>query len=655
MENRENKVNEDYKKYYEKIEKIGKGGFGDVWKARLKSDKKEIRALKFIDLNDIRLKIKKNIRIKEPEKAMEKNIKYFRNEIKNMQLCSDNNRNENSVRYHEHFESKDEFVIVMELCDTDLVQILKQKEGFSIIEILKIMNQLNNTFKIMRKNNIVHRDLKLENILVKYKNAQKSDFLVKLSDYGISKKVTDTTMCYTHAGTSIYMAPEIIKGGENEGEKEKNIYYDEKCDLWSIGIMLYQMFFNDDPYKAENENALLKKIQLLKNKVINDKKNTGDRDLDNLIQNLLIEDPRERITWDAYFNHAFFKDEKNSEISIKILVTEKYKNKKIYFLENNANKDEEKFTELNNYNTEIYINNKIQKEFNKFFIPDKEGEYTIKLIIKNKITNCRSMFFNCENITSIDLSSFGSSKVTNTSEMFYKCFELREIIFGDFNTKNVINMERMFAKCKQLKKIDFPKSFVTENVTNMDLMFFGCETLEEINISFDTSKVTNMHGLFQECYLLKNLDLSSFKTDKVIDMSQMFLNCCNLTEIKIDPKNFNTTNVKNMSRMFSNCSSLQSFKFSGFRTDNVEFMCGMFNRCEKLENIDLSNFNTKKLKNMNYMFNDCINVRKIKLSSFTDKGDLEKKNLFTNCKNLKAVFAEQIVQKDFENIQFKKL
>ena len=671
----EDRIHENYEKYYQKIEKVGKGGFGEVWKAELKSDKNEIRALKFIDLNDIRQKLEENLDIDDHDIAMEKSIKDFKNEIKNMKLCSDENRNENSVRYYEYFESENELVIVMELCDTNLLKILAQnKEGFSTGEIFNIMNQLNKTFKIMRKNNIVHRDLKLENILVKYREDQDSDFMVKLSDYGISKKVTDSTMCKTHAGTSLTMAPEIlkgegnklengndpenIKGEENNPENRPKKLYDEKCDLWSIGIMLYQLYFRNYPFKGNTEPALLNNIKFKRNKVITDKNTTGDKNLDDLIKRLLIEDPRERISWEDYFNHPFFGDVIYSEIIIKILVAEKDINKNIYFLENinTANKEEEKFKALNNDNTELYIDNNIQKEFSKFFKPSKTGEYTIKLVIKTKITNCNNMFYNCKNITSVDLTSFDSSEVTDTSGMFRRCFHLKEIIFGDFNTENVTNMKHMFAKCRLLEKIEFPKSFVTKNVTNMALMFLGCETLKEIKVLFDTSKVTNMRGLFQNCFLLQKLDLSTFRTDKVNDMSQMFYKCCQLTEIIIDLKNFKTTNVKNMSRMFSDCFSLPKFNFSGFATDNVEFMSEMFNRCEQMKDIDLSSFNTKNLKNMSYMFTDCLNLKKINLSSFVDKGDLVKENLFTNCKSLVAVKAETTVGQDFEsNVHFKKL
>lgn len=101
-----------------------------------------------------------------------------------------NKDNINTVKFYEYFHTEKEFCIVMELCDENLFQILSKKEqnkGFDIDDIKNILTKLNKSFKIMSENNIVHRDLKLQNILVKYKNKEKTDYIVKLTDYGISK------------------------------------------------------------------------------------------------------------------------------------------------------------------------------------------------------------------------------------------------------------------------------------------------------------------------------------------------------------------------------------------------------------------------------------------------------------------------------------
>ena len=76
----------------------------------------------------------------------------------------------------------------------------------------------------MNENNIVHRDIKLHNILVKYLDKEKTKFKILLSDYGVSNQLNSMTKRYTtHAGTQIIMAPEILSGND----------YNNKCDLWS--------------------------------------------------------------------------------------------------------------------------------------------------------------------------------------------------------------------------------------------------------------------------------------------------------------------------------------------------------------------------------------------------------------------------------------
>ena len=164
-------INEDYKNYYEKKDKIGKGQYGKVYKV-INKESKEKRAIKIIDID-------------EDEKMFINNIN---NELKNMKICSIENNN--SVKLYECFHYKKKYAIVMELCDDNLQNILnKRKVGFTSEEIYNIMSQLNNTFKIMNENKIVHRDIKLENIVVKY-NDEKSNinYIVKLTDYGISKQ-----------------------------------------------------------------------------------------------------------------------------------------------------------------------------------------------------------------------------------------------------------------------------------------------------------------------------------------------------------------------------------------------------------------------------------------------------------------------------------
>ena len=202
-----------------------------------------------------------------------------------MKICSE--ENDNSVQYYEHFHYVDKFVIIMELCDNSLQKVLNErKERFTSEQIFNIMSQINNTFKIMYKNKIIHRDIKLDNILIKYKdnnnNNSNINYIVKLADYGISKQLKNTNT--TFMGTFETMVPELLEGNKN---------YDNKCDLWSIGIIIYQLYFKEYPYKG-TPVAIYNQIKELGNKIL---KKTKNEKLDNLINSLLKREPEKRINY----------------------------------------------------------------------------------------------------------------------------------------------------------------------------------------------------------------------------------------------------------------------------------------------------------------------------------------------------------------------
>ena len=261
-------INGKWSDYYEWKELIGNGGFGCVIKVKNKKTN-EFRAIKIIK-NELK--------------------ESLTNEVNIMEKCCKNNQN--SIKIYEKYNSDNEFAIVMELYDCNLKQKLDQNPSvFKPNEIKKILTQLNNTFKIMVDNKIIHRDIKLENILVKNEN---SDIIVKLADYGISKELmTISQKCQTNAGTILTMAPEIIK-------EEK---YNNKCDLWSIGVIIYQLSFKEFPFNADTGIALLNKIKSMKQKYF---KKIKDSKLDDLIGKLLIAEPSKRLSWKEYFEHPFF-------------------------------------------------------------------------------------------------------------------------------------------------------------------------------------------------------------------------------------------------------------------------------------------------------------------------------------------------------------
>ena len=152
--------------YYDIGKKISDGFFGTVYEAKEKNTN-EKRAIKIIEKNLIKKKYKNKF-FKEPtSEDMKPYINCFHNEIKNMVKAEGENRdNENAVKFYEFFENDNEFAIVMELCDDNILNHLPKIKDEE--EIYDIINQLNKTIKIMADSKLIYIDIKLENILLKY-------------------------------------------------------------------------------------------------------------------------------------------------------------------------------------------------------------------------------------------------------------------------------------------------------------------------------------------------------------------------------------------------------------------------------------------------------------------------------------------------------
>ena len=581
---------------------IDEGAFGKVFKA-VHKETKEKRAIKLIDVKKLIKKFKNHLSEDEIKDFMNLLLKEI-NIMKEME--GKNHENENTVKVYEYYYQKDiEIAIVMELCDENLETMISnkfdKKENFTFDEIKNILKQLNNSFRIMEKNKIAHRDLKPENILVKYKNDKdKNNFIIKLCDYGGAKRLTITKNVFkTTVGTLPFMAPEIMEGQP----------FDLKCDLWSLGVIIYYLYFQKYPYPAAQTEFTL--INYIKNHGQKFFQKSENEEFDDLIHLLLIKVPQERISWGDYFNHPFLKDNK---ILTTLKINVKDINKEVYFLNNKDDKKwkNEEIDNLNNEDCQIFINGE-PKDFNKFFKPEKEGEYKIEIIFKKKLKNCSYMFANCEKVTKLDLSSFNTSQVTNMYYMFGRCYELKEINLSNIQTKNVTNMGYLFDKCKKLKNISLPDSFDTGCVENMEYMFHDCNSLEKIIFppSFVTKKVKSMECMFFKCYNLEKLDLKNFETKEVTKIGYMFNSCSNLRKILIDPEKFKTDKVIEMGKMFYNCENLESVDIiKNFDYSNVKFMDQMFVDCKKIQEIDLSNLNINKDKlNTNNIFGNLKNIK----------------------------------------------
>ena len=226
-------------------------------------------------------------------KEIEKN-QYSEDQILKEIEIMNNIKCENSVSIKDKIETKDFYYIIMDLCGYNLEECIKMREKpISIEEIKHILLQLNNVFKIMFNKKIIHGDLKLSNILISHERLDKS--IIKLSDFFSSKKNSNSRSV---VDISLTISPEILNDKEDIS----------KCDLWSLGIIIYYMYFQNYPYNGKNEFILLNDINSGKqlNKIDNE-------ELNDLMNKLLKINVNERLSWEEYFNHKFFKKEDNNK------------------------------------------------------------------------------------------------------------------------------------------------------------------------------------------------------------------------------------------------------------------------------------------------------------------------------------------------------
>jgi serine/threonine protein kinase len=163
-------------------------------------------------------------------------------------------------------------------------------------EIKFYMTQIKDALQYLISFNVYHRDIKPHNIFLSYKKNGKNkikynDIILKIGDFGFAKEIGEDNMLDTLCGTPIYMAPEILF--------EKKYY--EKSDLWSVGIIFFELIYNKYPFgNPKNIIELMKNINSIPLSF------SYSCDSDELLISLLEKDPIKRISWSDFFNHKWF-------------------------------------------------------------------------------------------------------------------------------------------------------------------------------------------------------------------------------------------------------------------------------------------------------------------------------------------------------------
>ena len=285
-------INKEYNdKDFSNINLIKTGAYGKIYSAYSLKDQEEV-CLKRIDIEEMKKNYEEN-ELKDFQQDLN-------NEINILKLLSSN---VNSVKYYGDYDIKNEKVIVMEKCDMNLKEfIIQKKNSFSCKEIKDKFEALNKLFRKMQREKIIHRDLKLENLLIKY-NKEKKDYLIKLGDYGLGKFKGKSNGIFSGLkGTPDTVAPEIVL--------EKTQKYESSVDIFSLGIILYQLSHNlKHPFGTKYELAIIKYYENYDKDNLNIEfdKSINNHDFVDLVQKMIKLNPKNRLKWEEYFDHPFFK------------------------------------------------------------------------------------------------------------------------------------------------------------------------------------------------------------------------------------------------------------------------------------------------------------------------------------------------------------
>ena len=268
-------------KYYVFKSKIGSGSFSKVYKA-IESETNETFAIKIINTSKLSPPL----------------IKRLSNEIEILKSMN----HPNIISLHNYSITDKHIYMVMDYCNDGTIRdkIGKLKSENDIKYYVK---QIVDGMLYLETMNILHRDIKPENILI-------SNNIVKIIDFGFSSDIKNDDMYSTICGTPMYMSPELLRCDK----------YDKKSDIWSLGVITYELFHHTNPFGKPKNMLELQNI-IKKNNIIY--KSTISKSLLHFISTILQENTSLRPTLLDICNHEWFKD------NVEVQYTKKKETKEI--------------------------------------------------------------------------------------------------------------------------------------------------------------------------------------------------------------------------------------------------------------------------------------------------------------------------------------
>lgn len=263
--------------------RLGSGQFGTVWRARTE-DTGEVFAVKKIKMESIN-KSKEALNLLKTEISIMNEINH-----------------PNILHLYEFIYSKKHYYLVVQYCEQRDFESYMTSKGiryFEEAEAVYFLKQIMNGFVVLRERKILHRDFKLANLFM-------HEDRIVIGDFGFAKQGFDVAQ--TKLGTPVTMAPELLFAGDDE-----KVVYNSKADLWSIGVVFYQILFGRLPFNGNTIPELIRDIRKVCREGIPFPRPVSE-DARSLIKGLLTIDPKQRIEWDVFFHHPIFSNKENSDM-----------------------------------------------------------------------------------------------------------------------------------------------------------------------------------------------------------------------------------------------------------------------------------------------------------------------------------------------------
>ena len=549
------------------------------------------------------------------------------------------------VSVREFFEENNTAYIVMEYLEGLTLKRYISKYGkMSASMVKRLMIPLLDSLEKVHNMGLIHRDISPDNIMLMNGN------YLKLMDFGAARDISSSVQRslsvmlkpgyapeeqYRSRGkqgpwTDIYaLCATMYKciTGETPLESNQRVYEDELQLISELGIKIDQTF----------EDAIMKGMSILQRDRfqniaelrialvgVNNEKRIFPKETE-LIE-LSTEESERKVKY----------EEVRKEQIARTLTKDRKKEKNVECVKRDLDVHFENFDEESDV-TVLENQNVLAKDYIKRMFIDEESEKQKikKIVFSNEKRNIlANMNYNDSSVRDIsegeDGSVIGYLEYSSMEDAYILHIAADDYIYAPADSAT------LFEGYINVVSIEFSNVFKTQNVINMSGMFMECRNLQYLNLNeFSTENVVNMSNMFCDCESLQLLDTRKFDTQNVVSMNGMFSGCKSLQRLNMD--GFDTENVTDMGWMFWQCRSLKYLNIIGFDTVNVTSMSNMFCWCENLQRLNISTFDTGNVQKMDSMFENCRTLQSLDVSRFDTRNVTDMNSMFYGCVGLQKI------------------